>query len=234
MITGKFCFVQFSEDVTGCEVPLPVKNLSDVRFFFDESITDLNVDIVNVGGLMLREFVHSFNYFATGLDLSQIMAPEDCFRLKLTDKTAVKVYFSNVFMYLPDCEYPLLQYSCSKSEFGFNYEENKMNWIRLPLLLTSPAYDGNKTEYTDSNGKTRILHADIRKKYTLKTDYMPEKWHDKLKVALSHDLVRFDALEYVESGSYKVMEEAFDYGCVDGYMGETEVAVNFVERNTNC
>ncbi|RNC66467.1 hypothetical protein [Proteiniphilum sp. X52] len=234
MITGKYCFVQFSETMTGCEVPLPVRNLSDLRFFFDTSITNLNVDVVSINGAMLREFVHSFNYFATGLDLGVFMNPGRCFRLKLTNKTTNEVYYSNVFMYLPNCGYPLLKYWCSKDEFGFHYEPSRMNWIRLPLILDKPNYNENKTEYTDSNGKTRILHADIRKKYRLQTDYMPESMHDKLKIALSHDLVTFNDVEYVETGSYKILEEIFDYDCVEGYMGETEVAVNFVERNTNC
>lgn len=232
-MTGKFCFVQFSSEISSCDVPLPIKGMSDLKFYID-GINQLNIDIVNVGGEMIREFIHSFNYFSTGIDLSAILAPEDCFRLKLTNKDTNEVLFSNVIMYLPNCEYPILTYRCDKDEFGFHYEGSQVNSVRIPCILFKPAYEEDKTSYTDSNGKSRVLFADVRKKYTLQTDYLPEAWHDKIKVALTHDVVTFDSIEYVERGGYKLLEESFDLGCEDGFMGETEVAQNFVERNTNC
>ncbi len=232
-MTGKFCFIQFNAERSSCDVPVPVKAMSDLKFYID-GINQLNIDIVNIGGDMVREFVHSFNYFSTGLDLSAILAPEDCFRLKLTNKDTNEVFYSNTLVYLPDCDYPLISYRCDKSKFGFHYSGTQVNSVRIPCILFKPAYEENKTSYTDSNGKDRILFTDVRKKYTFQTDYLPEEWHDKIKVALSHDLLFIDGVEYVERGTYKILEESYNLGCEDGYMGETEVAVNFVERNTNC
>ncbi|WP_418894223.1 hypothetical protein [Limibacterium fermenti] len=235
MITGKYCFVQFNEGLTECEMPLPVKNLNDLRFFIDNSITELNVDIVGLNGEMIREFVHSFNYFSTGLDLSGILTAEDCFRLKLTDKTAGKVYYSNVLVYLPETEYLHLSYWCDKDEFGFHYEANKPNTVRIPAILRKPSYVENAEKYTDSNGKTRVLYKEIQKKYALQTDYMPYSWHDKLKIALSHDLVKINDTEMDETGNYTLGDEINESACgVECVMGETEVAENFTERNTNC
>lgn len=234
MITGKYCFVQFTEEIFGCDIPLPVRNLEDLGFFFDASITELTIDIVNVGGLTIKEQIHTSNYFSSMFDLNAIIAPEDCFRLKLTDSVTGKVYFSNVFMFLPDCEYPLLQYWCSKDEFGLHYEHARMSRIRLPLVLDNPSYVDDEEKYTDSNGRTKILYKETRKKYVLKTDYMPYSMHDKLKIALMHDLVMFDGVEFYEVGTYSLGEDIVDLGCIDGVMGKTEVAENFVERNTNC
>lgn len=240
MITGKYCFVQFSENISGCEIPIPVKNLSDVRFFIDESITQLNIDIVNVSGSVLREFVHSFNYFATGLDLAEFMAPEDCFRLKLKNINTGNIYFSNVFMYLPDTEFPLIEYWCDKPEFGFPYEQGKPNRIRIPAVLEQPSWVDEDEKYTDSNGRTRILYKEARKKYIFKTDYLPYNWHDKIKIIFMHDLVTIDDKEFDEVGTYSLGDEIVDLGsdweCVPDHavMGETEVAENSIERNTNC
>ncbi len=233
MITGKYCFVQFKENISSCEQPLPVKNLSDLRFFINSGISQLNIDIVNVGGVLIREFVHSFNYFSTGLDLKKIMAPGDCFRLKLNNKGTGKVYYSNVFVFLPDTDYMLLEYWCDKDEFGFHYEANRPNRVRIPAILHKPGYLESDAKYTDSNGRTRILYKEIRKKYVFHTDYISYDLHDKIKIALAHDLVLIDGLEYEETGNYKLGDEVVRE-CVDTVMGETEVAENFVERNTNC
>lgn len=234
MITAKNCFIQFSKNISGCDLPIQVKNMSDINFFINDEITSLNIDIVTIYGMTIREFVHSFNFFSSNLDLSKIFAPEDCFRLRLTNKTTNEIFYSNVFVYVPDTAHPLLSYWSNKNEFGFHYEQARMNSLRLPLYIYKPGYEERAEKYTDANGRVHLLTKDIRKKYTLQTDYMPLEWHDKLKIALSHDVVMIDEKEIIETGNYTIENTAVELDCHTGYMAETEVAENFVERNTNC
>ncbi len=82
-----------------------------------------------------------------------------------------------------------------------------LNRIRLPLYLSKPQFPETKEVYTKSNGETKTLSASIKKTYALKTDWMPEPWHERLKVALLHDDVNIEGDKYAGGVKLEKMDE---------------------------
>jgi hypothetical protein len=82
-----------------------------------------------------------------------------------------------------------------------------LNRIRLPLYLLKPQFPEEKTVYSKSNGETVTLSASVKKTYALKTDWMPEKWHERLKVALLHDTVNIEGDKYAGGVRLEKMDE---------------------------
>lgn len=81
------------------------------------------------------------------------------------------------------------------------------NRIRLPLYLSKPQFPETKEVYTKSNGATVTLSASIKKTYALKTGYMPEQWHERLKTALLHDTVNIEGDKYAGGVKLEKMDE---------------------------
>jgi hypothetical protein len=61
--------------------------------------------------------------------------------------------------------------------------------------------------YTKSNGDTVTLSASIKKTYALKTGWMPEPWHERLKTALLHDTVNIEGDKYAGGVKLEKMDE---------------------------
>lgn len=71
------------------------------------------------------------------------------------------------------------------------------NKIRLPLQLHSPQFPETRQTFRKANGVTKTLSVVVRKTYQMETDYMPEKWHQRLKIALAHDNVTIEGDKYL-------------------------------------
>lgn len=70
------------------------------------------------------------------------------------------------------------------------------NRFRLPLELRSPQFIDDQEKFIKANGEIVTLSAIVRKQYDVRTDYMPEKWHERLKIALAHDSVNIEDTRY--------------------------------------
>lgn len=63
------------------------------------------------------------------------------------------------------------------------------NRVRLPIFFSKPQFPVEKTSFRKADGSTKVLSTVIRNTYEGKTDQLPEDWHRKLIIALSHDTV---------------------------------------------
>lgn len=88
-----------------------------------------------------------------------------------------------------NCFTTKLEYGCNEDAFGF-YGQGFFNSIRLPMYLSRGQYDSDEKGYQKSNGQFVKLAERVNKTYELRTDWMPEQWHDRLRVALSCDTVQ--------------------------------------------
>lgn len=82
------------------------------------------------------------------------------------------------------------------------------NRIRLPLQLHSAQFPEERQIFRKANGQTKTMSVVVRKTYELETDYMPEHWHQRLKIALAHDEVIVEGERYLgtisQDGDYNI------------------------------
>lgn len=111
------------------------------------------------------------------------------------------------------------------------------NRIRLPFKLSKPQFPEERQEYRKANGETVTLSVVIRKVYEGITDYMPEKLHERLKIALAHDNVQIEGDRYVgvitQEGSYDI--EWLDFKDKPIAQAKFKAQVSpFNATNSNC
>ena len=88
--------------------------------------------------------------------------------------------------------------------------------IRLPIEVKRPQFPTEREVFRLANGVSRTIKAVIRKTYAGETDYMPEKWHERLVIALNHDEVTIEGDKYLGGitldSEYNITwPEFFDY-----------------------
>jgi hypothetical protein len=111
------------------------------------------------------------------------------------------------------------------------------NRVRLPIELKSPQYTQERTVFRKSNGVTKVISSSVSKKYDGITDYLPEKWHERLVVALTHDSVSISGDKYLGGVA---IDGDYDIGWIDflGYPtapAKFKVTVTpFDVTNSNC
>lgn len=66
------------------------------------------------------------------------------------------------------------------------------NRIRLPFFLSKPQFPVERNVFRNAVGATTLLGATVRNTYEGKTDQLPEDWHRKLVIALSHKEVTIE------------------------------------------
>jgi hypothetical protein len=111
------------------------------------------------------------------------------------------------------------------------------NRIRLPLFASTAQFPTEATRFRKANGATKTLSVVIRKTYNITTDYMGELMHQKLVIALNHDIVTIEGDRYIGGiavdGEYAIeWPELLDYP-----LGQAKVLVQatpFDATNSNC
>lgn len=112
-----------------------------------------------------------------------------------------------------------------------------INRIRLPFKISKPQFPEDREVYRKANGEIKVLSAIIRKQYDGVTDYWPEPWHERFKIALSHDQLEIEGEKYtgrvVQEGSYDIEWPDF----LDYPLGQAKFKVlvtPFNARYSNC
>lgn len=81
------------------------------------------------------------------------------------------------------------------------------------------------------------MSAIVRKQYEGVTDYLPEKLHERLKIALSHDIVNIEGERYIggvtQEGEYVIAWPEFLNYPIAPATFKVEVN-NYAARNSNC
>lgn len=92
------------------------------------------------------------------------------------------------------CYTSKLRYSNNENGFDFyvatDVDDNFGSTIRLPMHLHSPQFPGEEKGYQKSDGTFLKLSERINKTWQLETDYMPDEFHTRLRVALSCDNIQ--------------------------------------------
>lgn len=82
------------------------------------------------------------------------------------------------------------------------------NRIRLPFELVKPQFPEERESFRKANGVVKTLSVVIRKTYEGATDFWPEKWHERFKIAMGHDNVRVEGEKYLgdiaQDGEYEI------------------------------
>lgn len=111
------------------------------------------------------------------------------------------------------------------------------NRIRLPFKLHKPQFLEDANRYRKANGVTVTLSVVVRKVYEGLTDSIPEKLHERLKIALVHDSVQVEGDKYVgviaQEGDYQI--EWQDFLSHPLAQGKFKAEVTpFNATNSNC
>lgn len=111
------------------------------------------------------------------------------------------------------------------------------NRIRLPFKITRPQFSEERGSFRKANGATKTMFVTIKKSYEGETDWLPEKWHERLKIALAHDNVVIEGGKYLggvnQEGDYDINWQEF----LDYPTAKAKFKVNvtpFAASNTNC
>lgn len=111
------------------------------------------------------------------------------------------------------------------------------NRVRLPIELKKPQWPETREVYRKANGITQTLSSILEKTYQGATDWMSEKSHERLAVALAHDNVTIEGDKYLggvsKDGDYEVAWSDFlDYPTAPA---KFQVKVTpFENNNNNC
>lgn len=83
-----------------------------------------------------------------------------------------------------------------------------LNRIRLGMQLHSAQFPEERSVFRKANGATKTMSVIVRKTYELEVDFIPERWHQRLKIALAHDVVNWEGERYLggvtQDGDYTI------------------------------
>jgi hypothetical protein len=166
---------------------------------------------------------------------------ESCFKMAadITIATQQIIAPTNTFYRSCDtCFSSVLEYTCDENAYGFNYCEADMpNRVRLPLVVTKPQFQDEESIYTRSDGSIKILKSVTKEEFEGKVDYLNKDFHERIKVALSHDNVSMESDHYTgglrKQGGYEI--EWIDFMMhADATAKFKALATPYLVRNNNC
>lgn len=111
------------------------------------------------------------------------------------------------------------------------------NRIRLSFELKKAQFPEERNVFRKANGVTKTVSSIIRKTYEGNTDFWPEIWHQRFKIALAHDNVTVEGDRYLgaiaQDGDYTINWPDFlDYPTAPA---EFKVEITpFDATNSNC
>lgn len=83
-----------------------------------------------------------------------------------------------------------------------------INRIRLPIKLSRPQYPEERDVFRKANGVTKVLSVVVKQTWEGQTDFFPKAVHERLKIALAHDIVNIEGEYYVggisQDGDYNI------------------------------
>lgn len=111
------------------------------------------------------------------------------------------------------------------------------NRIRLPINLSQPQFPETREIYRKTDGSQVVQSIVIRKVYEGATDWLSERLHERLKIALGHDTVQFEADNYLglitQAADYQIAWNKFRQYPIAPASFQAEVTP-FDATNSNC
>lgn len=111
------------------------------------------------------------------------------------------------------------------------------NRIRVPFYISKPQFPAERNIFRKADGSSKVLSIIVRNTYAGTTDYLPENWHRKLTIALSHDEVHIENTRYltdiVLDSEYQIEWQDFkNYPVAQAKF--TVQSTPFSATNSNC
>jgi microcystin-dependent protein len=240
-----FSFVQFGDCPECLGANLEVKQASDIAFqvlvsggvgtsieyvIATDSEVELSRKRVESAGAIDGAYIYFINSSASLYDL---LTEGNCFKFGICNVGEQPATYSNLFKYSPSVEHTvLLEYRCDEEiALGFYYPNGMFNRIRLPCRIYKPQHKEENNIYIKRNGQRKVLSASLTKEFEFETDWISEEFHDRLSIALMHDLTIFDGKVFTKSSTYEI---GWDDDFITAAPGKCKLIENLIYRNINC
>lgn len=111
------------------------------------------------------------------------------------------------------------------------------NRVRLPFYVSRPQFPSERNLFPLADGSVKVQSVIVKKVYEGEVSYLPEKLHERLAIALAHDIVSIESDKYfgdvaIES-EYEIDWQVFlDYPVAKA--GFKARVTPFVATNSNC
>lgn len=109
---------------------------------------------------------------------------------------------SNKFTITDDCHNALVKYSGDNNQYGFVYgiDSARVQQVRLGLYISNDTQPKTQKVYRKTNGRWRRGNTIIENKVILNTDQVDAQTREALTVALSHDNLTINGVDYFTIG----------------------------------
>lgn len=244
--------IKFSHQPTdlGCNGAIPYTSQGAQLFLQSELDGNLGYSVVDpetlepISGLYIddwtEEQIGDYIHVTLGEISSSWSIKEGvCFRIMRmvsSDEEQEDKQYSNVLMYYSNNEgIANVEYWCHEPAFGIPFDDEHHLMVNIPLFLKNPQYKQSDEVYETLDGKSIILYSEMAKEYELKTEYIPEVWHDAIVRILMCDEIRINGLDVYKSGEYSVdWEKHMKSECGTKLaIGSCKVKENVTHRNSN-
>lgn len=147
-------------------------------------------------------------YWSTCFNDFEAIPVDSCFRLLIRVTVGGNKYYYplNCFKKVIEDYISTIQYSCKENSYGFVYCDKYVpNKIRLPFFLSKPNRKSERTIYVKSNGEFKVTKSNLSKIYEGNVDHLPDELHEKLQVALEHEIVFIESTQL--TGEVRINED---------------------------
>lgn len=219
-----------------CEVPV----ITGIVVFYNGSGVAQSIDMTNNYGYGYVNFPIT--------DMTGIIGAGQCFRYCILNEAKEVMQCSNLFYReTNDCYTSVISYYNEENGYGFKYvtyDDNGTtrlteNQIRVPFYLRRPGFNVTENIFRRSDGVKQRTSTVIEKDWLGTVGYLSDLQHEKLMIALKHDVV---TVENTFSGVNHRMTQEGDYSITPaeelnaplnpGEFRITDYSQNYV--NNNC
>jgi hypothetical protein len=180
--------VQIDTDIEEFTVQTPI-----IKVVIGE--VQYNVTGVTANIELIADTIYCVSYNFEGSNLLDNVNIGECFNILISfevDEVRFTATSVQCLQRIPDiCFTSKITYSNIEDAFGFIYQTNQVNKIRLPIYFKNPQPQNDQKVYVRSDGTRKKLYARLSKKWLGLVDMTTEEVHQKLVVALSHDNITF-------------------------------------------
>jgi hypothetical protein len=135
-------------------------------------------------------------------------------------------------------DFSQVNFNCTNDEFGFPFSLSGSDMVSniMPIKLSKPQYSQNDKIYTKSNGENVVLFSEMVKEYEGTTDYVNEKTHEMILIALSCDEVYINGERLTKSDKYEIDWENYTTDDSGDKLARAtfKMKANVNRRNSNC
>lgn len=168
------------------------------------TITDI---VVFYNGVGLAQSIDLNIYYGYGYvdfpatDITGIVSVGECFRYCILNSGGDVLQCSNLFYReTKECYTSVITYYNEENGYDFKYvtyDDNGTtklteNEIRLPFYLRRPGFPVTENIFRQSNGVKKRTSTVIEKTWSGVVGYLSDKQHEKLVIALKHDIVNVE------------------------------------------